>query len=55
MTLFLYFLAEKGWELCEEARQEATEWYDFKLADLYHSGRDTKIGEPEAPSTPPPK
>jgi len=49
------YIAEKGWELCEEARQEATEWYEFKMEDLYYTERDSKIGEPESPPTTPPK
>jgi hypothetical protein len=42
----LSLLENKGWELVDEARQHATEWYEIKMEDLYHEGKDTHFGDP---------
>lgn len=50
INLAEYYIAEKGWELVEESKQTATEWYEFKMEDLYHANLDTNIGEGNPPS-----
>jgi hypothetical protein len=44
-------IEERGWELVDEAHRHATEWYELKMEDLYHEGKDTHFGE-EGPPLP---